>query len=467
MPALTFPLSSMPGRYPGDGQGRLVNCYAEKSGDRVSWKPTPGLIVGVDMGLTGPRGMKDVKGLVYAAYPGKLLTRTASGDVSTLAGNLVGSTPVSIAHNNRGAGAQAVIVDVDNGAFIATPTTVISYSDPDLPQPNSVAFLDGFFIFTTRQGGIWASDLNDTPINALSFANAEAKPDGLLRGIVWGGQWYGFGEESIEIWQNVGSSPFPLARSTVIAVGLASSHAVAGDADGWGSDLIFAASDNTVRRLAGVNPQIVSTPDVERALASVSDKKDLRAEVFTMRGNMFWVLSSPEWSWAYNVTTGLWHEMASYGMGRWRVGPVIKSGGVWIGADALGSALYTISEETRMDGALPLVSMLISETAVGFPNRATVSRADFQIVPGVGLSSGASVIETIPRVAVSWSDDGGATWSTPLHREIGQQGEYRNRVTVNRTGLMSRYGRAWKIEYSDPRPFTFLGGDMQVEARRD
>lgn len=467
MSAIPFALTSSPGSLPGEGKGRLINAYAEKDGKRVSWKPTPGLIASTDMGLAGPRGMKDVKGLLYAAYPGCLMTRSASGAKTALTGNLVGSTPITIAHNNRGTGVQVVVVDVDNGAFIATPTSVIPYNDADLPQPNSVCFIDGFFIFTTRQGGIWATDLNDTVINALSFASAEAKPDGFLRGIAYGGQFYGLGEESLEIWQNAGTSPFPLSRSTVIPVGLASSHAVAGDADGWAGPLIFAASDSTVRLLAGYEPQIISTADVERAIAGLADKTELRAEVYTVRGNMFWSLSCNSWTWVYNVTTSLWHEVKSYGAARWRIGPVIKSGGKWIGADIDGTKLYTIDENTRFEGDGPLIATLISENIINFPDRAAISRADFHMVVGTGIVTGGDLTATAPRLAVSWSDDGGATFGAPLHREIGQQGAYRNRVQVNRCGLMSRNGRCWKIEYSDPRPFVFFGGDMQISGRKD
>jgi hypothetical protein len=74
-------------------------------------------------------------------------------------------------------------VDPDGNIAVFTPTSVTnSYPDPDLPAVNSVTSIDGYLVFTTGDGRAFATDLNTTAVNPLSFAQAEAKPDGLLQG---------------------------------------------------------------------------------------------------------------------------------------------------------------------------------------------------------------------------------------------------------------------------------------------
>jgi hypothetical protein len=58
---------------------------------------------------------------------------------------------------------------------------------------------------------------------------------------------------------------------------------------------------------------------------------------------------------------------------------------------------------------------------VNFPNRTKVARADFNFVVGVGQATGADPIATDPSVGISWSDDGGMSWSQEFIRKLGRQ----------------------------------------------
>ena len=40
--ALPFPVSAMPGRRPGEGQGDLINVFARKVGNVIRWQRVPG-----------------------------------------------------------------------------------------------------------------------------------------------------------------------------------------------------------------------------------------------------------------------------------------------------------------------------------------------------------------------------------------------------------------------------------------
>jgi hypothetical protein len=108
---------------------------------------------------------------------------------------------------------------------------------------------------------------------------------------------------------------------------------------------------------------------------------------------------------------------------------------------------------------------LWSVPAAAFPNRIAFPRADFDWMVGQGEAEGDDPIETDPQVSISWSDDGGATWSTPLLRDLGGEGKTRTRISLLRTGLSGPHGRQWKQVVSDPVYAGLLAGAQAAVQR--
>lgn len=459
---IPFPRSSQPGQRPGEGQGRLVNCFCEVESGAPTWRPCPGLSSFVGSGLSTPRGAIEVGNLLYWAGENNVVSVSDAGVVTDLGGTLDGTDLVTWARNNNVTPDVAVVTEL--GAYRISGGAIVAYGDADLPQPNSVCGLDGYLLFTIGDGRVFASDLNATAINALSFGTCQSSPDGLLRGTASGQQFYGWGTSTIEVWQNVGSSPFPLSRVAVIPVGLLARFAIAGWEPGWGLQQIFVASDGTVRRLIGYDPQVISTKDVERAIQSTPNKNDLVACVYIAGGHPFWSLSSNTWTWEYNAATGLWHERQSYGYPYWRARTSIRFGNDWVLGDRLSDRVLTVSELALEDDDLPLVVTLESGPGKQFPSRVRVNSGFFDWTAGQGAATG-DADDTDPQVSVSWSHDGGATWGNPLLRALGQRGQYDRQVRVNRCGLASHHGMRWRLVTSSGVYRTFRGGRMDVEER--
>jgi len=99
-----------------------------------------------------------------------------------------------------------------------------------------------------------------------------------------------------------------------------------------------------------------------------------------------------------------------------------------------------------------------------FPNRTKVARADFDFVTGVGIATGQDPIATDPSVGISWSDDGGITWSNPYIRKLGRQAT-QHRITVLRSGMTGDMGRRWRLTVSDPIYVAFLGASQNTQLR--
>jgi hypothetical protein len=464
MVAIPFPISSLPGPSGPESQGRLINAFAEREGERILWRRSPGAEPFRETGHRDPRGFLDVNGNLYAAYRDRMVTIAADGAVVALTGSISGAGPVTIARNNKTPDPDVVCV-FENGVAFADRTSVSTYPDGDLPQPNSVSFLDGFFLFTIADGRIFASDLNTTAIDALSFAKAEAKPDGLLRGVVSGSYFYGFGPGSFERWRNVGTAPFPLARDAVVPVGLAGPFAVAGCEDGWDGPPIFVAADNTVREIAGTDPQVISTRHVEQLIAAVGDRTKLVACVYGAGGHAFWSLSGPDWTVEFNTTTRAWNERRSFGLKRWRFGPTVRAFGRWLAGDLSSTQIFAVDGALQKEAGEALGIVIESGPVTAFPARVAVTAAYFDFVTAVGDARSAAPVENDPTIAVSWSHDGGETWGAPVLRSLGRQGETRTRIRINRLGLTTHRGIRFRLAISDPVRVVLLGGEVECAER--
>jgi hypothetical protein len=453
----------MPGQQPGEGQGRLLNAFCEVDGGLKTWRPVPGSVEFVDLTTDGPRGMMVADNLLYCAQEGLVKTVSTNGVITTLTGALSGTLPVTWAQNNKTPTRDVVVVS-ENGCFSVSTAAVTSFADADLPQPNSVCALDGYFIWTTGNGQIWASDLNDITVDALSFTTAQGSPDGLLRGTASGGQFFAWGNTSCEVYQNVGTSPFPLARVTVIPVGLIGTWAIAGSTEGWDTDQVFVAADGTVRRMKGYEPVHVSTKDVERDIQSITDKETLIATVYVFDGHPIWSLSSPSWTWEYNLETGFWHERQTSNS-RWKGSQSAYFNSKWVVGDNAGSKLLYIDSTEYEDDGSAITMTLESGPVKDFPNRVFVSMAAFDFTTGTAPISGTED-ETNPTVSVSWSRDGGGTWSNAVQtRSLGSQGELSNEIRVNRIGVSTHHGMRFRLQTSSPVYRTFRGGRCEASAR--
>lgn len=470
MPEIIFPPSTAPSRNPTENGGRVINGFAERApmGSRSEYlfRRGPGLNPAFIAGEAEPRGAILVGTVLYVVNGEHVYSITKAGTeytVTQLSGTIGGQGPVFAAHNMRSPTPQTLFVHSDGMAQI-DGSSVAPFSDADLPAVNAITFMDGYFFVTSADGRVFSSDLNDDEFNGLNFVRAEASTDGLVRPVAFGRDLLLMGETTTEFWGNTGNpTGFPFSRGPVISIGLYGPYAVAGAEPGFPAPLMWVGSDRAVYRLDGYTPNRVSTPHIDRLLETAG-RTDLFASVYVADGHACWVLSSSDWTLVYDMGTGEWHERQSYLSHNWRAVFGVRAFDEWLTFDRTSGQVFRIDPTFRREGTQPLVFELRSSQLHRFPGRVGVPRASFDFVTGVGNDTGIFPIETNPRVAISWSDDGGRTFGNPLLRELGTQGETR-RVDVHRTGLTSRNGRQWRLQVSDPVECVFIGGSMEVEER--
>lgn len=469
--AIPFPLNNQPGARGQEGAGRMVNCYPEALGStapsKLVYRRAPGLVNFGTTTRSGFRGMIEVNGTLYTAFGTKLEKLTSSGGASSAVGTLNGTKRGFFAANNA-ATPDMVFVDPDTNIATFTSSAVTNgYPDGDLPAVNSVCMLDGYLIFTTASGQIWATDLNSTSVSALSFTTAQAKRDGLLRGVAFGQYVLAFGNFSTQIYTDAGTLPFPLALSTTLPRGLAGPYAVAGQEDGFGGSLMWVGDDNAVYRLDGLTPTKVSPPDLDGLIEAVSDKTTLDASVYVSRGHQMWQLSCPAWTWVFDQNTSVWHQRESYEQTRCRmISALYAFGTTWLCGDTQTGNIQKITSAAYDEVGNPLRWRIESGSVEKFPVGTRVGRADFDFTTGVGDASGADPIQTDPTVEISWSDDGGQTWAAPQSRKLGRQSETTGLVSlVSCSGRSTWNGRRWRLDVSDPVYVGLMGGTQSESAR--
>lgn len=473
---IPFPLSSSPGAKPQESAGRLINCYAEPLGKDIAirrgfappavvWRKCPGLSLFAASSQTGFRGQILVGNTLYTAWSGKA-SRLTSGSVETLlTGSLTGAEKVFFARNNA-ATPDIVCVAPGTGAFTVTSSAVTSFADPNIGAPNSVCFMDSFFIFSYGDGTLRASGQSAVTINTLDKTTAQSKPGGLTRCLPFNGQLVALGPAFGEVYANT-SNPvgFPFTRSYVLQRGLLSPYAIAGHEDGFGSALIWVADDNSVVQHNGSPvPLKISSPDLERLIAGVSDKTTLEASVYIAQGHPKWVISGPTFTWEFDLGSQKWNEKASHLQMRWRGIGGCSAFGKWIVGDTNGGRLLYVNETAFDEYLNPLVMQLESGPVANFPNRTKVARADFNFVTGVGIATGVDPTATNPQVGVSWSQDLGVTWSEESLRDLGRQ-TTPSRIIMLRTGSTTNVGRRWRLKISDPVYASFEGGTQDTKIR--
>lgn len=453
MVAIPFPRSSSPGSLPGESDGRLINVHVEQNGDTALLRRAAGLAaLGTVSGYSTPRGMTVFGSTIYAAYSGQLIAWTTLGGTPTpLTNGLAGTDRVTFAQNLKQPTADLVVVRETGGAkIVLTGAGAVGNPDADVPSTvSSVAPLSSYFIYGDQTDNkIWASDLNSTAQNALSYATAEATPGKLIRVVSKGSVLFAMCTDRIEPWLDRGTSPFPLGRhTTVIPTGLLQWGAVAGSQQGWDRPLELVAHDGTVRSLDGYNAVPVSTPAVERFIAdTVSAGGTLHADVFTDRGQPIWALSSATTTWFHHLASQSWTERQSGGS-VWRARSTVKVGNIWYAQDLSSQSLLVVSNTTKQDVGADLPFYAESSPMKGFPARAFVPAAHLDLTRGNGGT-----------VDFSFSKDGGRNWSAWENFSLGSTGEDDGPVIINNLGMATTHGIIVRVRVTDEVDFSFMGG---------
>jgi hypothetical protein len=163
----------------------------------------------------------------------------------------------------------------------------------------------------------------------------------------------------------------------------------------------------------------------------------------TWDGHIWYVLTFPEATWIYDITTQKWFERRSYGYDNWRVSCAVQLDGITYVGDSYSNKFGKLDDTFTEFG--DVLRMAWSYPAV-YADRARAIHDRLEIVfeSGVGIATGQG---SDPYVSLEVSDDGKTFREMPIKR-LGKIGEYRNRAVWHRLG-QSR-DRVYRAYVSDP-----------------
>lgn len=454
---ISLGLRSNPARNPQGGNAQLINCFAEEQGEDAKAPlliySTEGLSAfGSALADGGVRAMLPVGETLYVII-GRNVYAVGTGGTAALIGGIATDGPVYMARNRR---EPAQIGVVSDGLYYVIDTltkSVTQILDPDLPSPISFSVLDGYGIITVIGGEFYLTGLDEfTTIDGLDVGTAEAYPDEIVRSMVLERELVLLGEDSIEFFQNTGDADFPFTRSHATETGCLSGDSAALVDTPTRKTIIWVAPDHTVRMMSGYSSQVISDNEIEDLIKEVDvagNASSLKGFAWAHAGRFFYALTSSSWTRVFDSKTGYWHTRQSYGLSRWRVSAVAPFANKIIAGDYANGQLYVMSFETQTEAGNHLVRSILTPPVHAFPYRLQFNGLFIDAATGVGINSTDSHASD-PQLMISWSDDGGYSFSTERTRALGTTAEYKRIPPVYRLGRTGQKGRIFKFSISSP-----------------
>jgi hypothetical protein len=416
-------LESSKGRSEPWAGARLINAFAEMSeGDKAELfavQAIPGQTEFSDIGALPVRGAHRMGTVLFAVVGTSLYSIDSSG-VETSLGTIPGENPVRMADN----GTELAIHDGDTTGYVYSASVLAT--PVDLPSVSDVAYIDGYIVWTIADSDQFIiSGIDDaTSYDLLDVATVEGSPD-ILTGVVndhrellfFGGETSS--TPSTEIWVNTGAADFPFERqgNAFLERGcIDRDSTVKIDNATW-----FVGDDRIVYRLDGYTPIRVSTHAVEKTLATATW---FRAFTYTMEGHKFYALNTDAGSWACDLATqNAWAERQSFGLGYYRICCAVTAYGETLFGDNQTGKFYTASLDVHSENgtAIP-VTIELPPIGDGV-NRQTLYAFEIFMETGVG-----DLTTTDPQAILTYSKNGGRSWSNEMWRGLGAQGDYSTRA---------------------------------------
>lgn len=454
LPLHSYRLRSRPA-----SSARLLNCYAAANppGAKTPYRlvRAPGIEAWTTVG-NGPIWLL-YRALGYLwAISGSELYRIDSNKTATLIGSIgsvSGPQDLDIASN-----ASSVVIVNNPDAYYYDGTTFGQITDTDFTSRGAgdVEFVDNFLLFREPNSGrFFGADVGSaTSFDALDFATAEALPDNLNGMKTDHRQVILAGDESMELWENAGSSGFPFRRviNGMVELGCLNGRTLTK----CDNSVFWLASDYTVRRLDGVTPVRVSQDGIEQALSSATVSQ-ARGWAYSQEGHIFYVLSVPEGAFVYDATTKEWHERGSYGYDYWLAGTHAQAFGLELVGHSLSNKIGAIKPTVYAEWGEIQRMEWTYQSIYGDGARVFHDRLEVVLEAGVGLTTGQG---SEPEMMLLCSDNGGITFENVANRNFGAIGEYDTGVYWQQLG--SAFQRVYRCAVSDPVPVVVT--DTQIEA---
>lgn len=406
------------------------------------------------------RGMHVRNGLLHAISNQTLYSINYAGTATSI-GAIEGSGRCVLEDDGN-----QIIITTGGAAYVYT-TTLAKISDPDLVNPFTVAYLNQQFVFD-QVDQFKTSALSDgSSVDALDFAEAESRPDDILRVITYNQLVLMFGEGprgTIEPWYNSGTGRPPFARVVggVKPYGIAGRYAIAASDE----FLYFLDDKRTPRRMLGLDIQPIGNPALGVEWDSYSRVDDVIGMAFTLDQQTFFCLTFPtaNRTWCYHEQSGSWFQLSDgVDNARHRMSSYIHVYDKHLVADHSNGKIYELDFDTFTDNGNVIqrerTTAMIEGGLYQQPGKEIFfgEYVEFVVQTGEGLATGQG---SDPKLMIKFTDDGGRTWSAETQHSLGVGGDYLRKVRLFQQG--STFGRLYNLKFTDPTKFTLISAHADV-----
>lgn len=459
---------------------RCINMFTVISRDRALAEAPifsrPGIVEFADLGASVSRGAIVMNGVYYVVNGTTLYSIDSDGNETSI-GTIAGTVRVSMDHNGY---ILCIVVPGGNGyTYNANTDTFAQITDPDYLGADTVNFKDGYFNFCASSGLVFfCSALNDpTDIDALDYGTAELAPDGIVAVYSNYDEVLVFGEYTTEVFENIGGTGFPWQRipGASYEKGTTARHSIIQ----WEGAVYFLGSGRNektgVFRAAGAGePERISTDAIEKIIQEFTDLEISNAFVFTysLQGSSFigWTFNSVNINprtLVFCVTASnlagkpIWTEFQS-GVSSdnyWRVASVNYVYSKLLVSDLENGKIGYLDPDTYTEYSNSILKQKDTPILAGDGSPFTLNQLELTIDSGQGSEV------TEPQVMLTWSRDGGRTFTSESWiGSMGAEGEYFRRTIWRRLGRIPAH-IVFRFKVTDNFKTVFIKLDGKINAQ--
>lgn len=410
----------------------------------------PGLSLFATTTEAGCRGQALFDEELYVVTGPKLYRIGISGSVTDL-GTIAGTGLVSIAISKT---QMCIVVPAVKGyVFSKSPDTLVEITDTEYTSNPSlgVTFKDGYFVHFVKTK-IFHSAINDaTDYPANAEADAEVDPDGNTAIFTSRNQLIVGGVTTIEVFQNVGTSPFAFQRieGAVQQTGIASNYSLTNFDNSF--VLVGAAQDQgqSVWRYTGSSIVKLSTDAIDAVMESLTpdDVSEIRTSTNSSNGHFFLNVHLPSRTFTYDATSSalagysIWSERRSTSRAaifggaagvlvNWEVFGITKAYGKFYATNRVSGEIAEIRSDVYQEYGVNINWAFSTMPVFDSGKPLIIKDLELFCETGVGEMTG----DTNPLIGMSYSDDGGRTFNSPKYKQMGETGHYKQRLRWRRLG---------------------------------
>jgi hypothetical protein len=223
---------------------------------------------------------------------------------------------------------------------------------------------------------------------------------------------------------------------------------------------------NIVVKASGYSVDEISTPFLVDRFNNYVTTDDAIGFFFQIGSHAFYCLAFPTAgeTWLYSLKVNQWFRWAFLNpdgsLGRHFANCAMYYNEQNIIGDYQNGSLYSLSLEAYFDNLNPILRRKTFLHMLNNMDRVSYKSFDADMQVGTQDPS----ILTEPMISLSWSDNRGVSYGTPVENEMGKSGEFLTAIQWTRLGMAR--DRIFKLEWSAPVKTALNGGYSEVVPAR-